>query len=185
MFSTMFKSLFDNGNKQNNESENQIVNNAYRKEIESKLTELNEIGNALNENYSQTNQHDIIDALEVVSIADTNSYDDIDVGSVDNFDDSKSEISSIGEINVYTQTNKKVDPDSKTLKTINRINSLQCLFTWNLKANNRKNLILMIQKKYGEYNLDISLPEFTFQRYIIFLTYNFNVYLQFINYTIT
>ncbi|VVC40331.1 Hypothetical protein CINCED_3A024167 [Cinara cedri] len=163
MFTTMFKSLFINNKKKNDGSKCQIANNTYRKEIESKLIGLNKIlENSHNENSYSTNQHDIIDAIEVMSITDTNIHDDwIDIGSVDNFDDSKSEISSIGENTKTTQ-----DMDSNKKKTVNRINSLQCLFTWNLKPNNGQNMILMIQNKYGEYNLDISLPEFTFKRFV-------------------
>lgn len=166
MFSAMFKSLFTNvKNKQNDESEFQIVNVTYKEEIESKLNELNEIKEKSdNGNNEYINKQDIIDTFEIMSIADSLADNDFkDNDSVSNFDDSKSEISSIGE---NTSSLKDEGPDKK--KTINQINTLQCLFTWNIKSNNRKNIIGLIKHTYGEYNLDISKPEFTFQRYIIF-----------------
>lgn len=59
------------------------------------------------------------------------------------------------------------DPD--TARIIHKINQLQCLFTWNIIP---KNVILCIWKKYGEYNLNISSPEFKLERYVILEKYN-------------
>lgn len=154
MFSTMFKSLFTNEKKKKKSDDFLIVNIAYKEKIESKLTELNEQAE------NSVVDDNVIDAFDLMSIADTQA--DIEIinnGSVDNFEDSKSEISSIGENEPSLQ-----DTDSAMKRTINQINSLQCLFTWNIKPNNRRNIILMVQNKYGDYNLDISSPEFTLQR---------------------
>lgn len=49
---------------------------------------------------------------------------------------------------------------------IDQINLMNCLFTWNLQTSYaKKDIISHIKKKYGNYNLDISLPVFTFERY--------------------
>lgn len=155
MFSTLFQSLFTK-NKQNAKTidDLQIVDTIYKKEIESKLDELNEL---LVDNSSNVS---INDAFEQISISDFHADNElINDEPVDNFDDSKSEISSIEEKAPLLQ-----ETDSANKKIINQINSLQCLFTWNIKPNNNKNIILKIQKKYGEYNLNISSPEFTFPR---------------------
>lgn len=52
-------------------------------------------------------------------------------------------------------------------KQINEINSLNCLFMWNLPHETlKKDMIIYIQNKYGNYNMDISQPVFTFERYL-------------------
>lgn len=43
-----------------------------------------------------------------------------------------------------------------------QIQSLQCLFTWQVKSQGNQDMITCIKNKYGDANLDISLPEFTF-----------------------
>lgn len=50
-------------------------------------------------------------------------------------------------------------------QVVNRMRSLSCLFTWNLEKPN-KDLVAHILRKYGNYNLDISVPVFTFDRYL-------------------
>lgn len=164
MFSKIFKSLFTkvkSKDEKKYESELQIVDLTYKEQIETKLTELNEITvNSHNDDSQFTTQHDVINDFEILSITGTNDDNDIDTGSVNIFDDSKSsEISSIEE-----NTLSLHDVDFNAKKFSNQISNLQCLFTWKLRPNNRKNIILMIQKKYGEYNLNISLPEFTLER---------------------
>lgn len=54
--------------------------------------------------------------------------------------------------------------NSKNIDMLNRIKSLQCLFTWEVKSQNNQDMITYIKNKYGDVNLDISLPEFTFTR---------------------
>jgi len=49
---------------------------------------------------------------------------------------------------------------------MNQIKNLECLFAWNINSNNENNLILLIQNKYGEYNLNIQSSEFTLERYV-------------------
>lgn len=54
-------------------------------------------------------------------------------------------------------------------KQIDEIGSLNCLFTWNLPHetyNLKKDMIAHIKNKYGNYNMDISQPVFTFERYL-------------------
>jgi hypothetical protein len=65
---------------------------------------------------------------------------------------------------------KKYNLLEKTI--LNKINSMDCLFTWDLPMS-KKDLISHINKKYGDFNLDISTPVFTFERYFIdtFLNY--------------
>lgn len=52
---------------------------------------------------------------------------------------------------------------------LNKINSMDCLFTWDLPMP-KKDLISHIKKKYGDSNLDIkAYPtlDFTFERYLV------------------
>jgi len=81
---------------------------------------------------------------------------------VEDIDFTKCATNPIGENPLVSSLAK--NPDIK--KIINRINNLQCLFTWNIKPNGKKNIILWIWNKYGEYNLNISSPEFTLERYV-------------------
>lgn len=158
MFASMFKSLFNKSDKQdkmkNVELKPEIVQKT-RQGIENMLTEL--IDFKENSDYNTDN---VIEAIEYLSIADTYSENLDNSSTVDNIDDSISEVSSIEEIKKNSDENG--DPNKK--KIINQINSLQCLFTWNIKPYNKKNLISLIQNKYGEYNLNISSAEFTLER---------------------
>lgn len=163
----MFKSLFDKSEKNpkidKTESESEMVE-ITTQDVENLLIELNEIKNNSN---NDTDNHcslskDVTEAIDLLSIADTNSelsYDDL----VDNIDDTESEVSSIGENN---QESAKVAEDAAAIKTVNQINNLLCPFTWNIKPNKNKNIILLLQNKFGEYNLNISSSEFTFERYV-------------------
>lgn len=69
--------------------------------------------------------------------------------------------------NIQYLANKKVINKNHFDKTsLDQINSLNCLFTWNLQTStSKKDLISLLRKKYGNYNLDIGLPFFTFERY--------------------
>lgn len=49
-------------------------------------------------------------------------------------------------------------------KVLNKINAMDCLFTWDLPIA-QKDIICHIKKKYCHFNLDISTPVFTFERY--------------------
>lgn len=170
MFASMFKTFFNKVDKKTIKEQYglegpktaQIAKDDVEKML-SQLDEINENSNGCGE--LSTPKDDIIESIESMSIIDAEPKNLVDSGSVDHFDDTKSEVSSIGE---------KVDllvEDSVEKKTFNRINSLQCPFTWNIKPVHNKNVILSIQNKYGEYNMDISSPEFTFERFTNFMNY--------------
>ncbi|CAI6352357.1 unnamed protein product [Macrosiphum euphorbiae] len=164
MFASMFKSLL---NKSVIDAKKETIAIAVedetviitRKDVEDMLTELDEIKDN-DDNCSGTK--DVTDAIESLSISDYHPEYLNDSASVDNFDDTKSEVSSIGENQLAVTTVE--DPDIK--KTLNQINSLQCLFTWKIKSKRKKDLILYIRNKYGEYNLNITSTEFTLERFI-------------------
>jgi len=59
---------------------------------------------------------------------------------------------------------KKLVVYTKETQLLNQIKSLHCLFTWNLKSQKKQDIITHIKNKYGNYNLDISVSEFTFVR---------------------
>lgn len=64
----------------------------------------------------------------------------------------------------HRQDSNNINPNN--IQQINRINSLHCLFTWNIYTfHSKKDMIIYIKKKYGDYNLDLSQHEFTFERY--------------------
>lgn len=166
MFAAMFKSLFDK-NKKNpkmdkKEPESEMVE-ITAKDVEDMLIELNEMknnsSNDIDNHCSLSN--DVTEAIDLLSIVDTNS--EISNDDFDNLDDTTSEVSSIGEKN---QVPKKAAEDEGAVKLVNQINNLLCPFTWNIKPNNNKNVILSVQNKFGEYNLNIISPEFTFERYV-------------------
>lgn len=51
-------------------------------------------------------------------------------------------------------------------KTIKKMKSLCCLFTWDLdNYRSQKDVVAYIKNKYGDYNLEISVPVFEFERY--------------------
>ncbi|XP_025197328.1 uncharacterized protein LOC112596064 [Melanaphis sacchari] len=167
MFSSMFKSLFNKSDKklQKKPIDCQPVL-ITKEEVKDMLISLNEIDTDLKEildnGISCSVSLDNIDNIESVPITDTHQEYSNDSASVDDFDDSKSEVSYTEENQLEFETVKNVDKNN----TANKINNLQCLFTWNIKSNNKKNIILLIQNKYGDYNLDISSFEFTFERYV-------------------
>jgi len=161
MFASMFKSLL-NQSVIDAKKETIAVGDETviitRKDVEDMLTELDEIKD--NDDNCSVTKDNVTEAIELLSIADYHPEYLNDSVSVDNFDDTKSEVSSIGENQSAVTTVE--DPTIK--KTLNQINSLQCLFTWNIKSKNKKNFILNIRKKYGEYNLNITSSEFTLER---------------------
>jgi len=159
MFASMYKTILNKS--KINTKEKSIVEESETVKITSKdvkhlLNELNEFKDN-SDNYS--NVYDVTDAIELLSIVDNHPEHLNENALVECFDDTKSEVSSIGENQIDVATIK--DPDMK--KIVNKINHLQCLFTWNVKSQ-KKNLILHIQNKYGEYNLNISSSEFTLER---------------------
>lgn len=73
-------------------------------------------------------------------------------------------------ISVHQYSNETIKQVQTTTNNniLDKINTLHCLFTWNLQTSPpKKDLISHIKRKYGNYNLDISLPVFTFERYYI------------------
>lgn len=59
---------------------------------------------------------------------------------------------------------RQISVDSQNIDLRNQIESLQCLFTWGVKSQGNQDMITCIKNKYGDVNLDISLPVFTFVR---------------------
>jgi len=173
MFASMFKSLFNKSGKKVEKKpttvESQLVV-ITKKDVEDMLISLNEIDvdvkevldNSVNCSVSSDNIIDGIEAIESMTITDTHQEYFNDSASVDNFDDTKSEVSSVEENQLAFETVENSDKNNTAVK----INNLQCLFTWNIKPNNKKNIILSIQNKYGDYNLDLSSSEFTFERLV-------------------
>ncbi|XP_026818295.1 uncharacterized protein LOC113557156 isoform X2 [Rhopalosiphum maidis] len=135
-----------------------------RNGIEILLTELKEMeDNSDNVESCSMMKDDVTDAIESLCIADTQPeyFNDSDPSTlVDNFNDTKSEVSSIGQNQQLISTIE----DPKAI--MNQIKNLRCLFTWNIKPNNENNLIVLIQNKFGEYNLNICSSEFTLERYV-------------------
>jgi len=166
MFASMFKSLVNEPcNKVKKElSVESGPEKITKKDVEDMLTSLNDMNVDKkildNSGSCSVSLDNIIDLIESMPIDDTNPEYLNDSASVDNFDDTKSEVSSIGENQLACET---VENSNKT-NTANKIHNLQCLFTWNIKPNNKKNMISSIHDKYGEYNLNISSTEFTIER---------------------
>lgn len=144
----MFKSLVNVSNKQNKNNSESKQNSIEhtRHNIDNVLKLLNEI-----EDDDSTKN---IDVSNVVPL-EINTKD-LSVGSdlVNNKNDSKS------------IENTKQVPVEQTTETqlLNQIECLHCLFTWNLKTKKKQDIITHIKNKYGNYNLDISVTEFTFVR---------------------
>lgn len=167
MFASMFKSFFKKSNKSTRSENKTDLKTVYdtRQNVQEMLTQLDEIKYNLDDCDKQVLSINDL-AIEALSIVDTDSNKfSNDSDSIDNFDDTKSEVSSIGE-------NKETPVDQSNTKIVNQINSLQCMFTWNLKPKNQKDIVSLIKNKYGDYNLDISSLEFTFER----LDYTYNLF---------
>lgn len=167
MFASMYQTLL---NKPEIKAKNVFVASEAgivtisRKNVSDMLTKLDQINDSSdNGNSCSVSKDNITDAIDLLSIADSHTEYFDDCASVENFDDTKSEVSSIGENQLVSATVD--DPNLK--KILNQINNLQCLFTWDIKPNNKNNVMLRIQNKYGEYNLNISSSEFTLERYVV------------------
>lgn len=164
MFASMFKSFLNksiiDANKETIGLEAE-TDKITRKDVEDMLTELDEVkDNSDNDDNCSVTKDNVIDAIELLSITDNHPEYLNDIDFVENVDDTESEVSSIGENQLDVAT--VVNPDIKRM--LNQINSLQCLFTWNIKSTNKKNVILYIRNKYGDYNLNITSSAFTLER---------------------
>jgi len=166
MFASMFKTLQNKSEVKAKKDLFAVESETVKitsKDVKNMLTELDEIkDNSDNDDNCSVTKDDVTDAIELLSVVDNRPEHVNDNASIENFDDTKSEVSSIGENQIDIATIE--DPDIK--KTVNQINSLQCLFTWNVKSKKKKNFILHIRNKYGEYNLNISSSDFTLERFI-------------------
>lgn len=177
MFASMFKSLFNKSDKktikENKNSEAEIIEiKKYREDVNKLLDNVNELDDELKEDsvYSgspSTSTNNLVEDIEFLSISNNRlEYLNDDV-SIDNFDDNFVYIDDTqNEVGSIEENKQELVKDSNTKNIINKINSLQCLFTWNIKSMRKKNVISLIQSRYGKYNLDISSPEFTFERLV-------------------
>lgn len=173
-FKTLFKKI--NKNVKKSEADSSFVK-ITRQEVENMLTKLDEAEErSVSGDARSVSSDNAVDALDSLSIADIRQDDVNGAGSLHCFNDTKSEVSSV--LGDKQEPAEVVDCDLQ--KTINKINSLQCPFTWNLKSNNRK-LISFVQNKFGEYNLDISSVEFSFERYLCNVDHKVEaIYLRFL-----
>jgi len=147
MFSSMFKSLVTVSNKQNK-------NNSESKPNSIEHTRQNiDVLKLLNELKDDDSTENIVASNAVPLDISTNGLS-IHSDLVNSVNDTKS----IGK--------KKQIPVEHTKETqlLNQIKSLHCLFTWNLKPQKKQDFVTHIKNKYGNYNLDISVSEFTFVR---------------------
>lgn len=161
MFASMFKTIFnkfDKKVKMGKKDSNPEAIDIARQQVDQMLIEMDDVND---ENMSSCDNQlmyndNINDGFELMSVNDIFEGDSEDL--VNSSDDDRSVVSSVEE-----KKRAEVNDPSKK-KLINQINSLQCLFTWNIKPKHKKNVILYIQNSYGEYNLDISSSEFKFER---------------------
>lgn len=154
----MFKSLVSVSNGKRTEEYDDILKS---KTYGTAVQNVDDVFALLNEIQEESDDDDSTDSeMSVAGIR--NGLERFSIGRdfvVDNFDENKINNNFIG-------GNKPVvpmveDPDDKLF---HRIESLQCLFTWKLKSQKDQDIILRLKKKYGDINLDMSLPEFTFVR---------------------
>jgi len=176
MFASMFKLLFNDCEKKiriaTHAIEFEIAENT-RKYVKELLTEIKKVNkNADNGDSCSVSKNNINDAIQILqdilhhflsSISNLYAFPKYsnNGASVEHFDYTKCVINSFGKNQLVSASVK--DPNTKRI--VNQINNLQCLFTWNIKPNDKKNVILWIWNKYGEYNLNISSSEFTLERY--------------------
>jgi len=180
MFASMFKLLFNKCEKKAQMAicaiEFEIAEVAI-KDTKHLLSEINKLKkNVDNGGSCSVSEKNIINTIEILqdilshlflpsSMIGLNVFPNhlIDDSSVE-YIDTKSEVNSIRK-KYHTVLSTLVEyPNTKRI--VNQINNLQCLFTWNIKPNNKKNVILRIWNKYGKYNLNISSSEFTLERYV-------------------
>lgn len=151
MFSSMFKSLVSISKKKHPEEDNILkskTDGIAVHNVDNVIALLNEI--------QEESDDDSTDSE--MSLADVcNGLENFSIGPdfVGDFDKSKNNF--IGE-------NTRIQVEDPKKKLFHQIESLQCLFTWKLKSQNDQDIITRIRSKYGDTNLDMSLPEFTFVR---------------------
>lgn len=167
MFASMFKSFLKKSETKHKEDEKKAESEIVEfttQDVEDMLTELDELKDNSNDDSNCSTSKDIIDIIEDIDLLSiTGTYSDISNNNdlVDHFDDTKSKGSFEGE---NKQESTKVCEDQAMIKIVNQINNLQCPFTWHINTNKNKDVISSIQKRYGDYNLNISSSEFTFKR---------------------
>ncbi|XP_025421511.1 uncharacterized protein LOC112691465 isoform X2 [Sipha flava] len=154
LIKTLFKGTSDNisGSSNHDEPQNNTKVINLKQDVENMLSEVNEI-DCLNRSSSKES---IADSFELISFANKMSEDLND----NSLDESKSEIN-FDEETIQDPVEDKIQKND----IVKKINSLQCIFTWKLKSNER-NIISQILNEYGDYNLDISSPEFSLKRFI-------------------
>uniref|UniRef100_A0A2S2RAM5 Uncharacterized protein n=1 Tax=Sipha flava TaxID=143950 RepID=A0A2S2RAM5_9HEMI len=154
LIKTLFKGTSDNisGSSNHDEPQNNTKVINLKQDVENMLSEVNEI-DCLNRSSSKES---IADSFELISFAGKMSEDLND----NSLDESKSEIN-FDEETIQDPVEDKIQKND----IVKKINSLQCIFTWKLKSNER-NIISQILNEYGDYNLDISSPEFSLKRFI-------------------
>jgi len=177
MFASMFKLLFNECEKKTKIATHAIefkIAENTRKYVKELLTEIKKVNkNADNGDSCSVSKNNINDAIQILQdilhnflSAKSHLYAfpkySNKGASVEHFDYTKCAIKSFGKNRLVSALVK--DPNTKRI--VNQINNIQCLFTWNIKPNNKKNVILSIWNKYGEYNLNISSSEFTLERYV-------------------
>lgn len=102
-------------------------------------------------------------SLQMITILDKHLDWLIDLNTQENFRNISRLQYSKKTINTTKSKQTKIPTDKYIL---DQINSMHCLFTWNLQtSNSKKDIISHVKRKYGNYNLDISLSVFTFERY--------------------
>lgn len=149
MFSTMLKSLVAVSHKQNNNNSESKQNS-----IEHTRTQSDYVFKLLNEIKDDNSPENIV-VPNVVPLDITTNGLLIDSDLVNSVNHNKN----IGEKNQIP-----IEPHTKEPQLLDQIKSLHCLFTWNLKRQKKQDIITHIENKYGSYNLDISVSEFTFVR---------------------
>lgn len=150
----MFKSLTSILNKRDNEK----TDNTDRNTGVSELTLLNDFNEESDRNVRAVDS-DMSSAISNCFEELSSVYNDFG----DSFDNNASVKTngSIGE-NKRMHINGHNRKHNIVLST--QIQSLHCLFTWKSVSQNKRDIITYIKNKYGDKNLDISIPEFTFAR---------------------
>ncbi|XP_060853539.1 uncharacterized protein LOC132931653 [Rhopalosiphum padi] len=150
MFSSMFKSLVNVSNKQNSIE--------HKRQNIDVLKLLNEIED------DNSTENIVVSKVLPLEI----STKDLSISS--DLVNSKNDFKSI-------EQKKQVPVEQiKETQLLSQIKSLHCLFTWNLKPQKKQDIITHIKNKYGNYNLDISVTEFTFVRFIGNLIISYELY---------
>lgn len=153
MFSSLFELFVKASNNQDKKKQNE---NSEKKTNKTTLQNLDNMLMLLNEIKDESCNNSIENIVPANSkiLIYKNHLDDLSIDY--DFNNIKSYNSDVG-------SNSLVE-DASSKKIQNQVESLQCLFTWKLKSQRDQDLVTHIKKKYGDYNLDISVPEFTFVR---------------------